>query len=76
MSLGALAITGTWQGASLSIIYDELGWEPLNDRRYCRRLLQSYKIQNNLTPADLKDPLPPVVSHRYMVLGLSTYFTK
>ena len=54
----ALAITGTWKGTSQNKIYDELGWESLSDRRYCRRLLQFYKIKNNLTPAYLKDPLP------------------
>ena len=42
----ALAITGTWKGTSVNKIYDELGWESLNDRRYCRRLLQFYKIRN------------------------------
>ena len=56
----ALAVTGTWKGTSLIKIHDELGWESLNDRRYCRRLLHFYKIQTNLTPAYLKDPLPPV----------------
>ena len=56
----ALAITGTWKDTSLNKIHDELGWESLNDRRYCRRLLHFYKIQTNLTPAYLKDPLPPV----------------
>ena len=57
-------------------IYDELGWESLNDRRYCRRLLHFYKIQTNLTPAYLKDPLPPVKKITNMVPGLSTYFRK
>ena len=61
----ALAITGTWKGTSLNKIYDELGWESLNDCRYCRRLLHFYKIQTNLTPAYLKDPLPPVKNHQY-----------
>ena len=61
----ALAITGTWKGTSLNKIYDELGWESLNDHRYCRRLLHFYKIQTNLTPAYLKDPLPPVKNHQY-----------
>ena len=42
-----------------------LGWKSLNDRRYCRRLLHFYKIQTNLTPAYLKDPLPPVKNHQY-----------
>ena len=34
----------------LSRIYDELGWESLTDRRWCRCLFYFYKIQNNLIP--------------------------
>ena len=56
----ALAITGAWQGTNLNKIYDELGWESLTDRRYCRRLFQFYKIQSDLTPSYMKDPLPPL----------------
>ena len=51
----ALAITGAWQGSSRSKIYDELGWETLSDRRYCRRVLQIHKITNNNTISYLKD---------------------
>ena len=61
----ALAITGAWKGTSLNKIYDELGWESLTDRRYCRRLFHFYKIQNNLTPQYMKDHLPPTISHSY-----------
>ena len=46
-------------------IYEELGWESLTDRRYCRRLFHFYKIQNNLTPQYMKDHLPPSISHPY-----------
>ena len=45
----ALAITGAWQGSSLSKIYVELGWETLSDRCKCRRSLQAQKIINNST---------------------------
>ena len=58
----ALAITGSWKGTNLNKIYDELGWETLTDRRWCRRLSHFYKIQNNLTPPYLKDPIPPIRS--------------
>ena len=61
----ALAITGAWKGSSLNKVYDELGWESLADRRYCRRLFQFYKIRNNLTPAYMRDHLPPEVSHSH-----------
>ena len=54
----ALAITGTWQGSNRNKLYEELGWESLSDRRWCRRLIQLYKIRNNMTPQYLRDSLP------------------
>ena len=50
----ALAITGAWQGSSRSKLYEDLGWESLSDRRWCRRILQVHKIVNNKTPFYLK----------------------
>ena len=32
----ALAITVAWQSSNRSKLYDELGWESLSDRRWCR----------------------------------------
>ena len=61
----ALAVTGTWKGTNSEKIYDELGWEPLWKRRWFRRLVQFYKIQNDLTPNYLKIPVPPTRSHLY-----------
>ena len=58
----ALAITVSWKGTNLNRVYDELGWESLTDRRWCRRLFHFYKIQNNLTPPYSKDPIPPIRS--------------
>ena len=54
----ALAITGTWQGSNRTKLYEELGWETLSDRRWCRRILQIHKIKNNMTPSYLRDKLP------------------
>ena len=55
----ALAVTGAWQGSSLSKFYEELGWESLSERRrWCRRILQIHKIVNNKTPSYLKDKIP------------------
>ena len=54
----ALAVTGTWQGTSRNKLYEELGWESLNDRRWFRRLLQLYKIRKDLTPPYLRENLP------------------
>ena len=46
----ALAITGAWQGSNRAKLYEELGCETLSARRWCRRILQIYKIKNNMTP--------------------------
>ena len=54
----ALAITGTWQGTSRKKLYDELGWESLSYRSWCRRLIHFFKIRNNMTPPYLKENLP------------------
>ena len=53
----AMAITGVWQGSNRSKLYEELGWESLSDRRWCRRILQIDKINNNMTPLYLKNKL-------------------
>ena len=47
----ALAVTGAWQGSSCSKPYDELGWESLSERRWCRRILHVHKIVSNNTPS-------------------------
>ena len=54
----ALTVTGTWEGSNRSKLYEELGWESLSDRRWCRRILQIYKIEYNMTPPYLKNKLP------------------
>ena len=53
-----LAITGAWQGSNRYKLYEELGWESLSDRRWCRRILQVHKIVNDKTPLYLKNKLP------------------
>ena len=55
----ALFITGTWEGTNRNKLYDKLGWESLSDRRWCRRLIQMFKIHNGLTPGYLNENLPP-----------------
>ena len=55
----ALDITGTWQGPNCSKRYEELGWETLSDRHWCRRILQIHKIEKYKTPSYLRDKLPP-----------------
>ena len=58
----ALVITGAWRGTSREKIYNELGWESLDSRRWCRRLTLYYKITNNLTPDYTRDPILPLHS--------------
>ena len=56
----ALAITGTWKGTNRDKIYEELGWESLSRRRWFRRIVQIFKLQNNpSTPTYLKSIIPP-----------------
>ena len=61
----ALAVSGTWKGTNKDKIYEELGWETLDQRRFFRRLTQFYKIMNNLTPNYLKTPIPPLQEHLF-----------
>ena len=61
----ALAITGAWRGTYSRKIYNELGWESLDSRRWCRHLTSFYKITNNLTPDYTRDPIPPLHRSQY-----------
>ena len=54
----ALIVSGCWQGTSRVRLYDELGWESLSDRRWCRRLTTLFKILNGNTPAYLAEHIP------------------
>ena len=53
----ALAVSGAWKGTNRDKIYEELGWETLDQRRFFRRLTQFYKIMNNLTPEYIRHPI-------------------
>ena len=68
----ALAITGAWQGSSRSNLYDELGWESLSDRRWCRRILQIHKIVND-APYYLKNKLPRFPRPLYSLIDINTF---
>ena len=54
----ALAITGAIRGTSREKLYQELGFEHLSDRRWCRRLCFFYKIKNKQTATYLRELLP------------------
>ena len=61
----ALAVSGVWKGTSRIKIYDQLGWETLDQRRIFRRLTQFYKIMNGLTPEYLRIPTPLLRGHLF-----------
>ena len=54
----ALAVTGAWQGTDRIKLYEELGWETMDDRRMIRRILQVHKIVAGKTPLYLREKLP------------------
>ena len=72
----ALAVTGTWQGSSRLKLYEELGWESLSDRRWCRRMLHLHKILDNKTPCYLKDKLPRFRRPLYVQNNCITFHEK
>ena len=55
-----LAITGAWKGTSRDKIYEELGWESLNDRRWSRLLALFFKLINELAPEYTRHSIPRI----------------
>ena len=66
----ALSITGAWKGSNLDKVYEELGWESLSNRRHCRRLIQFYKIQNDMVPEYLKELIPTAKTFTHRLRSL------
>ena len=61
----ALAITGTIRGTSREKLYQELGLEPLKDKRWPRRLCYLHKVLSTKLPTYLCGLIPPIInSHR------------
>ena len=54
----ARIICGATINTSRSMIYKELGWETLQERRKIQRLVTMYKIQNGIAPSYLCNSLP------------------
>ena len=59
----ALAIRGTIRDTSKEKLYQELGFETMNERRWFRRPCCFYKILNNQAPAYLYSLLSPPNRH-------------
>ena len=71
----ALAVSGAWKGTNTDKIYEELGWESLDQRRMFRRLTKFHKIMNGLTPAYLKSPLLPPRDHLFVYRSINALRT-
>ena len=56
----ALAITGAIKGTSCEKLYQELGLEYLQQRKWMRRLGLFYKVVSTKLPAYIYDNIPPV----------------
>ena len=54
----AKIISGAISRTSTALIYSELGWETLGERRKNQRLSTMYKINHEMTPSYMSDPLP------------------
>jgi len=54
----ALAVTGAWRGTSSRRLNEELGWECIYLRRWCRRMCHFFSLKNTATPAYLFDEIP------------------
>ena len=67
----ALAVSGCWKGTNTDKIYEELGWESLDQRRLFRRLVMFNKIVNIMTACYLREPVRfPQRSLRYSDIPL------
>lgn len=62
----ARIVTGLPIFTSTSLIYKELGWEPLADRRKRRKLQMFYNIQHENAPKYLCDLIPPTLQSTTM----------
>ena len=56
----ARIVTGATKLTSLSLLYNECGWEKLRTRREKHKLIMFYKIKNSLVPEYLSQIVPPV----------------
>ena len=60
-----LIISGAWKGTSRDKIYEELGWESLNGRRWSRCLVLFFKFINKLAPEYPRHPIPHIRRSNY-----------
>ena len=74
----ALVVSGCWKGTNRERLYEELGWESLTNRRWCRRLVTFYKILNGHTPHYLAEHIPvrSVISQSLRIRSESTLLVR
>ena len=60
----ARIVTGARRGTSHALLYEETGWNTLQERRDIHKLVMMYKIINDLAPQYLKNALPPTAGER------------
>ena len=53
-----LVVLDCWQGTSHKMLYEDLGWESLRERKWTRCLATFYKIKNGLAPSYLSAHIP------------------
>ena len=53
----ARIVTGAWQGTSRTKLYDDLGWETLQNRRSARKLFLLFEVQKESSPTYLANTL-------------------
>ena len=73
----ARIVTGATVLVSLQSIYQEVGWESLQDRRLKHKLNLFFKMQHDLTPLYLSSLVPPSISEttRYNLRNADDYTT-
>ena len=54
----ALAVSGAWRGTNTDKLYEELGREILDNRRWYRRLCHFYNLRNDQRPLYLFSEIP------------------
>ena len=54
----ALAVAGAWRGTNRQMLYNELGWESLYNRRCFRRLFHFFNLRKTGSSAYLFAELP------------------
>lgn len=58
----ARIVTGLPKFANKEALYFETGWDPLVNRRQCRKITTFYKMHNRMCPEYLSNCLPPLTS--------------